>query len=66
MVDIVSVILEEMMTDSENRSEDILDLYEKGTEAEKNAIDSILIYLCGWSVASLKRLATERNRFVEE
>lgn len=45
----------------EKKGKEIIKLYNKGTEAQKDIINTLFIHLCGWSLETLKKKAKERH-----
>lgn len=64
--DIVGVISQEMLTDDEDQSQRLIDLYESFDWQRQEAIDEVLMCICGWSFESLKAMAVERGMVVED
>ena len=56
-VDVVSKILEEMVTDDENESDGLLRDYLEASEIERSIMDSVLARLCGWTMEMIITLA---------
>lgn len=55
---LISTILEEMQSDTENESNKLLLLYMISDEKERAMLDYMLVALCGWSMKTL----IEKNR----
>ena len=64
--DVVTTFFEEFESDSENESSNMIHFYDHATDEQKNGFDNALLYLCGWSLRSLKDLAKKRGYFVGE
>lgn len=63
--DVVSTLYEEMWLDSENESDGMLWFYNQATDEQRSGFDNALMYLCGWSLGNLVRLAKGRGKYVE-
>lgn len=51
--DVISVIQEEMATDTENDSAKLIDLYQKVSKEERALLDYMLVCLCGYTMSSI-------------
>ena len=56
-LDVVSAIEMEMLSDDENESLYLLDLYVKGTARERSIMDSVIVALCGWTMSTIIKKA---------
>ena len=50
---IIPTIITEIESDGENESERLLDYYLNCTAKERAVVDNVLMYLCGWTFATL-------------
>lgn len=50
---LVQTIFNEMASDSEDESENILALYSMVDERDRSLLDYLLVALCGWTLSSL-------------
>jgi hypothetical protein len=64
--DIVWTAYEEIGTDTENESANMIEWYEKATDQEKIGFDHAILYLTGWSLQTLIELARMRGNYVEQ
>ena len=64
--DIIQTLTEEMMNDDVNESENLIEFYNKADDDERRGIDNCLLYLCGWSLESLVKIAKGRGNYVDE
>lgn len=64
--DIVTLVLMEIGSDTENESEKLIKYYNECNGQKRNVIDQVLMYLCGWSFNSLLQKAQHNGMYVEE
>jgi hypothetical protein len=50
---LVPIILEEIQSDRENDSQELLAYYVGCNTQEKAAVNNVMIYLCGWSFETI-------------
>jgi hypothetical protein len=50
---IIPTLLAEIESDGENESEELLDYYLRCNPQEQAVVDNVLMYLCGWTFATL-------------
>ena len=50
---IIPMIFAEMESDGENQSEELLQWYKACTTAERSTVNTVMIYLCGWSFETI-------------
>lgn len=55
--DLIAAITFEMVNDDDNQSRELLALYDTSSKAEQELIDRVLIYLCGYSLPTLRAAA---------
>lgn len=56
-IDLGAVIIQEMETDQDRKTGDILSVYESAGETERALLDALLVNLCGWSMANIIKKA---------
>jgi hypothetical protein len=49
MDDVIPTIYNEMTTDGENQSAELIDYYNHCDQTERTVINEVCMYLCGWS-----------------
>jgi len=59
MLDVITTIQTQMMSDDTNDSDRLIRTYEGADEATKAVIDDVLITLCGYSMPSLLEMSSE-------
>ncbi len=64
--DIVWTAYEEIGTDTENESANMIEWYEGASDSEKVGFDTAILYLTGWSMETLIELAKIRGNYVED
>lgn len=64
--DIVWTAHEEIVTDTENESENMIEWYKGASDSEKVGFDTAILYLTGWSMDTLIELAKIRGNYVED
>lgn len=64
--DIISVMQDEMLGDDTNQSAELIRTYNNADDAGKALIDGALICICGWSMESLRKMATDAGQYVED
>jgi hypothetical protein len=50
---IIPTLYAEMESDGENESEELLDYYLHCNAQERHVVDNVLMYICGWTFATL-------------
>ena len=50
---IIPTLMVEIESDGENESEELLDYYLRCTTQERDVVDNVLMYLCGWTFETL-------------
>jgi hypothetical protein len=59
---LIPTIMEEMESDGENESDELLAYYLRCNAQEKDVVDNVLMYLCGWIFETLlKKCGIEIN-----
>jgi hypothetical protein len=53
MDDVILTIYNEMVTDGENQSAELIDYYKECNQIERTVINEVCIYLCGWSFETI-------------
>jgi hypothetical protein len=53
MDDVIPTIYNEMATDGENQSAELIDYYTRCDQKERAVINEVCIYLCGWSFETI-------------
>jgi hypothetical protein len=53
MDDVIPTIYNEMATDGENQSTELIDYYTRCNQQERAVINEVCIYLCGWSFETI-------------
>jgi hypothetical protein len=46
---LIPTLFAEMESDDENESEELLEYYLRCNRQERDVVDKVLIYICGWS-----------------
>ena len=57
--DVIAYILTEMLSDDENDSTKLTDLYRQANETERAVMDSVLVCVCGWTMGHIMQEAPE-------
>jgi hypothetical protein len=50
---IIPTIYVEMESDGDNESEELLHYYLRCTQQERDVVDNVLLYICGWTFETL-------------
>ena len=53
MDDVIPTIYNEMATDDDNQSAELLDYYTRCDQKERTVINEVCLYLCGWSFETI-------------
>lgn len=64
--DVVTVIKQEIETDSENESKILLNYFCNLSKEKQDVVENVLMYVCGWTLKSLIRIADQRKLRVDE
>jgi hypothetical protein len=52
---LISTLYAEIESDGENESEELLEYYLNCNQQERDVVDKVLIYICGWTFETLLR-----------
>lgn len=63
---IIGKITQEMMSDGDDDSDKLLDLYLESTAEERALLDCALITLCGWSLHTIISMMTKTDADAQE
>jgi hypothetical protein len=50
---LIATIFAEMESDGDNESEELLEYYLRCNRQERDVVDKVLIYICGWTFETL-------------
>jgi hypothetical protein len=50
---LIPTLYAEMETDGENESEELLEYYLNCNQQERDVVDNVLMYICGWTFETL-------------
>lgn len=64
-LDLVGTIINESLSDSENESLRLLNLYNKSTVREKSLIDEVIMCICGWRLETIAKIAERNGSYIQ-